>query len=101
MFRVANVFDVNFHHTLDRLVAEELHNKKINEETPVLLRNHWIMDSMVKHSGGDLDKETVPKLLFYRDSEESSNLFAFLEEVWKSKSLHKIGNLGEHLILDQ
>ena len=86
----------------DCMVAEELHRKGINDDTPPPFRNQEIMRSMFKHSGnGVFDRCKVATLLFDEDSEEGSYLFAFLEEVWTSKSFHKIGNLGEYFILDQ
>ena len=101
MSHVANNIDVDLHQTLDCVVAEELRSMGINEETLPIYRNHRIMQSMLKHSDGVFDRVKVPTLLFYQDSEEASHLYAFLEEVWKSKSFHEIGNLGEHFILDQ
>ena len=96
-----NSFDVNLHQTLDCVVAEELCSMGINEETPLVYRNQRIMELMNKYSDDVFDQTKVPMLLFHRKSKESSDFFAFLEEVWKSKSFHKIRNLGEHFILDQ
>ena len=86
----------------DCVVAEELHGKGINDDTLPPHRNYEIMKSMFRHSSkGVFDQSKVATLLFDVDSKEGSYLSAFLEEVWTSKSFHKIGNLGEHFILDQ
>lgn len=95
-----NVFDVNLHQSLDSMVDVELRGMEINEETSAIRRNRKIMELMLKHCSG-LDRTKVISLFFHEDSEETSHFFAFLEEAWKSKSFHKIGSLGEHLILDQ
>ncbi|KIM66424.1 hypothetical protein SCLCIDRAFT_21915 [Scleroderma citrinum Foug A] len=93
MSHVANNIDVNLHQTLDCVVAEELRSMGINEETPWVYWNQMIMELMNKYSNDVFDQIKVPMLLFHQDSEESSNFFAFLEVVWKSKSFHKIRNL--------